>query len=876
MDKDVFSDFIVFGEFSELKGPVSRLVLTPHSQRTDDIVINGEPFDVEAFVLRIMSVELDTNNEDWFTTMELPKHKLYACVQHISLLDLNARGYVRPIAFAYLTPHEYKFLNYYNLFQGYFSKISRLLKKINHEIFEEDLKKRLSDLLHTESEVRRAGRGQSTLPEGLSPTPSQIRECIDDLHSLYRRMHGAKNSNDDDDTGISRNQENGNTPSETPPTADGLSRKSVDESEESSNIDSGINANSSELQKLMSIVASQIPNYTPQLLKSVQRGGSYERELRTIEELTSPNWEIAVQDLKKMLLHLRRPDVVLYLETQDLTAISKPSSLLSLGGTSTLNFNYLDFSWDHTVDVSAYYEFSDTEVEPAGRPTRRSKDSHNEREKLGGTPPNNTINFPKSDAENRLNAKSADGTSSNDTTAEKLGKKRGSTDTRHRRKSRHISSTRSSDSVIVPKNDPKHFRLKSPVMSYLTGNLESCGALIWNYSLHNAGHGLFSLLKEKAWSWLPHLVFSLLKGRPVLIQADVGHKNQVVQLVQALSIFVAGPTAMAAILAQGKHSEIRSEKILEIEPCVIPWVDKPLSLATLSWLKLAGISKNLPISLSIKHYVTILDLDLATLVAPVYRDGDIVPRLLNEKKQWPNESTFLAFIHSVLYETAVNACLFYHECCLKAHLEKETGHKSSRGLSSSPSNGRNAHTKITEKTGDGRSAKYSNRAPDQSVPKNKHTHHTISNFGALRAPSEKAKLEKTTNPTIGGPGERTTKDSGSDPSPYFQAKSLSLTGVTLKQAEMEHAKHKQQHLVLQHQQRMSMNDAKTEFFKNNHIKENDAEIIEFFAEVVKRQQSLAASKSTGEPTPLRKPIPIKLDFSQTFYFEHKPRRTRRQ
>jgi len=422
-----------------------------------------------------------------------------------------------------------------------------------------------------------------------------------------------------------------------------------------------------------------------------------------------------------------------------------------------------------------------------------------------------------------------------------------------------------------------------------------------------------SLLKEKAWSWLPHLLFSLLKGRPVVIQADPEHKNEVVHLVQALSIFVAGPTAVLALLSTGKPAENIPQETTttttttvtltstsssfstlqnsDLESNVVPWVNKPLSLASLAWIRLAGTSKQFPIPLSIKHYVTVLDYERSTLVAPIYREGDIITRILSEKKQWPNESTFLAFVHSVLYEAAIHSCLFYHECCIKTHLEKETGHKSSRTLtSSSPPNGtKPPHTKSSAEKPDGTSTRVKNPNPksneNQSTrnPERKlHTHHTISNFSTLRA-QEKAKLEKTGNSAGPGlQGERTPKDASAagGPDAFLQQKSLSLTGVTLKQAEMEHAKQKQQHLVLQHQQRISMNDTKTEFFKHHHIKESDAEIVEFFAEVVKRQQSFATggvypSKSGTSTTDSKRPMPIKLDFSQTFYFEHKPKRSRR-
>ncbi|MCL4420036.1 hypothetical protein M1146_08225 [Patescibacteria group bacterium] len=80
------NDFVIVGEFSEIEGPISRLVLPEEANAN----LIAAPFDVEAFVLKTMNVELNTDNQDWTTTMEL-EGGLCAFVQHISLLDLNAR-----------------------------------------------------------------------------------------------------------------------------------------------------------------------------------------------------------------------------------------------------------------------------------------------------------------------------------------------------------------------------------------------------------------------------------------------------------------------------------------------------------------------------------------------------------------------------------------------------------------------------------------------------------------------------------------------------------------------------------------------------------------------------------------------------------------
>jgi len=42
------------------------------------------------------------------------------------------------------------------------------------------------------------------------------------------------------------------------------------------------------------------------------------------------------------------------------------------------------------------------------------------------------------------------------------------------------------------------------------------------------------------------------------------------------------------------------------------------------------------------------------------------------KKQWLNEETYLAFIHTILYEMSMKAALYYHLCCVGLGITAET------------------------------------------------------------------------------------------------------------------------------------------------------------------------------------------------------------
>eukprot|EP01129_Flabellula_baltica_P011748 TRINITY_DN5195_c0_g1_i2.p1 TRINITY_DN5195_c0_g1~~TRINITY_DN5195_c0_g1_i2.p1 ORF type:complete len:519 (+),score=85.53 TRINITY_DN5195_c0_g1_i2:178-1734(+) len=115
-----------------------------------------------------MSVELPTENKDWYSLLELENYDLHAFVHHISLLDIYARGYVRPIAIIYLTRHQDKLYDQFNTILSCFENVSRLLKKGNSELFINDAKLGLKELLLVKE-------------EGESMSPGSIDELVSDL-----------------------------------------------------------------------------------------------------------------------------------------------------------------------------------------------------------------------------------------------------------------------------------------------------------------------------------------------------------------------------------------------------------------------------------------------------------------------------------------------------------------------------------------------------------------------------------------------------------------------------------------------------------------------------------------------------------------------
>ncbi|KAL9553174.1 hypothetical protein PS6_004065 [Mucor atramentarius] len=144
-----YRDFVLISEFSELEGPLPLAIVTETTYIdlkhytntvTDESLqeelkkIGLESFDFNSFVLRVVSVDRSTEYEQidedskeqspmtpsslfeesqapclfsipddtqvYFTDSE---HKFFAFTHHLTLFDINARGYVHPVALSYIT-----------------------------------------------------------------------------------------------------------------------------------------------------------------------------------------------------------------------------------------------------------------------------------------------------------------------------------------------------------------------------------------------------------------------------------------------------------------------------------------------------------------------------------------------------------------------------------------------------------------------------------------------------------------------------------------------------------------------------------------------------------------------------------------------------
>ncbi|KAF7724142.1 Guanine nucleotide exchange protein smcr8 [Apophysomyces ossiformis] len=192
-------DFVLICEFSEMEGPLPLAVVTDSAYL--DLKHYGTPevnltlmhelstmglarFNFNALALRVVSADRGVDEQFGFenggnfhdisTAQQLqgegknanpwmfsipddtqmyftdPENKFFIFTHHLTLFDINARGYVHPVALSYVTHDSEKIIFRFEEFMEQFSEVSRLMKKGNFANFALDLKRRLFDLEYTE------------------------------------------------------------------------------------------------------------------------------------------------------------------------------------------------------------------------------------------------------------------------------------------------------------------------------------------------------------------------------------------------------------------------------------------------------------------------------------------------------------------------------------------------------------------------------------------------------------------------------------------------------------------------------------------------------------------------------------------------------
>ncbi|XP_067115508.1 guanine nucleotide exchange protein smcr8b [Osmerus mordax] len=165
-------DFILVAEFSEQVGPQPVLTIP------DDPRILGA-FDLNHFSLRIMSVDYQAcspgpSPSGPSPTGPAPRLSFcedsrvvmgdwgsFAYVQHLTLYDLEARGFVRPFCLAYVSAEHRKLMEHFLLLSEGLGHASDRLKTGNRRAFARELTRKLLDLEYTRSVLQKESEAQS-------------------------------------------------------------------------------------------------------------------------------------------------------------------------------------------------------------------------------------------------------------------------------------------------------------------------------------------------------------------------------------------------------------------------------------------------------------------------------------------------------------------------------------------------------------------------------------------------------------------------------------------------------------------------------------------------------------------------------------------
>uniref|UniRef100_A0A2K6FSK8 SMCR8-C9orf72 complex subunit n=1 Tax=Propithecus coquereli TaxID=379532 RepID=A0A2K6FSK8_PROCO len=320
-------DFILISEFSEQVGPQPLLTIP------NDTKVFGT-FDLNYFSLRIMSVDYQASFvghppgsaypklnfvEDSKVVLGDSKEGAFAYVHHLTLYDLEARGFVRPFCMAYISADQHKIMQQFQELSGEFSKASECLKTGNRKAFAGELEKKLKDLdytrtvLHTETEIQKKANDKgfysSQAIEKANELASVEKSIIEhqDLLKQIRSYPNRKLKGSDLCSG------------EVVHTQD-----QADQASTTSNPDESANTD----------LYTCRPAYTPKLIKA-KSTKCFDKKLKTLEELCDTEYFTQTLAQLSHIEHMFRGDLCYLLTSQIDRALLKQQHIT--------NFLFEDF-----------------------------------------------------------------------------------------------------------------------------------------------------------------------------------------------------------------------------------------------------------------------------------------------------------------------------------------------------------------------------------------------------------------------------------------------------------------------------------------------------------------------------------------------------
>ncbi|KFQ31160.1 Smith-Magenis syndrome chromosomal region candidate 8, partial [Mesitornis unicolor] len=316
-------DFILISEFSEQVGPQPLLTIP------DDAKVSGT-FDLNYFSLRIMSVDYQASFvghppgsaypklnfvEDSKVVLGDSKEGAFAYVHHLTLYDLEARGFVRPFCMAYISADEHKIMQQFQELSTEFSKASECLKTGNRKAFANELEKKLKDLdytrtvLHNETEIQKKANDKgyyTTQAIEKANELASVEKSIIEHQDLLKQIRSYP---------YRKLKESDFRPYE-PERAPDQASVGCDQDLTTSDL-----AEPGETQ-----LYTHVPSYTPKLIKA-KSAKCFDKKLKTLEELCDVYFFTQTLDQLHQIERTFRGDVCYLLTEQISRALLKQQSV---------------------------------------------------------------------------------------------------------------------------------------------------------------------------------------------------------------------------------------------------------------------------------------------------------------------------------------------------------------------------------------------------------------------------------------------------------------------------------------------------------------------------------------------------------------------
>ncbi|KAI8647469.1 hypothetical protein BD408DRAFT_408611 [Parasitella parasitica] len=682
-----YRDFVLISEFSELEGPLPLAIVTGATYIDLKHYINAvvdeslqrelqklglESFDFNSFVLRVVSVDRSTEYEQIDEDLKEPspmtpsvlfeesqapcpfsipddtqvyftdsEHNFFAFTHHLTLFDINARGYVHPVALSYITRDPNKIVIRFEELMEKFNEVSIRMKKGNYSNFTLDLKCRLLDLEYTQSTQAFSANTSSNTNSSYS---SQQQRPALSIQAIQQAITATKLMIDTLESSTS--QINNITLNNNAMVQDTLTSET--KQEKKSHAFKGM------VKEQHSIDPHK--DYKPKCIDTLYPVAHFERKLRSLAQLCQePDEPEGSEEANNSSSsgknnskgHMKRPS------TTHNTAAMIPLVFSMIEPTLTPSSSSATANTMNSV--------------PNQRPTFANAITHdmyaeaikyiqemthclgkssvvldvNEEEELYLEPKSSALTFGHTFMLNMDNPQPREkedqiappSSTEKDGEKERLDEAKVS-NTKCASEKLKVEPTSVDDEKQVPtQNDEEPFY---PILFAPTQ--------LWkSEDRHSTKTHLLQVLGRYN-SLIVDVIFSLLIGRTVIIQGSKKNKSLVQHVVQALSVFVPG------------QSQERNK--------IIEWFEiTKLTDAQIKGIKLVGVDKNcMDPSIHIDSSC-VLDIDIengSLHSSPVYVEGQWINQLLDRMTLFSSDESYLAYLHTVFMNMSLKAFAYHH------------------------------------------------------------------------------------------------------------------------------------------------------------------------------------------------------------------------